>query len=84
MAEPAGTDRLADALRRWLADELAADDVEVRDLRRLSGGSSRENWAFSLHGPAGERPMLLRRDPVASVADTDRALEVGVIEALPR
>ncbi len=82
MGEPADTDRLADALRRWLADELHANDVEVRGVRRLSGGSSRENWAFSLHGPGGERPMLLRRDPVASVANTDRALEVGVIEAL--
>jgi aminoglycoside phosphotransferase (APT) family kinase protein len=82
VAEPVDTDRLADALRQWLADELDADAVEVRGLRRLSGGSSRENWAFSLYGPGGERPMLLRRDPVASVANTDRALEVGVIEAL--
>jgi aminoglycoside phosphotransferase (APT) family kinase protein len=33
--------------------------VAVEDLRRLSGGASRETWSFS----AGGRELILRRDP---------------------
>ncbi len=33
--------------------------VEINDLRRLSGGASRETWSFNALG----RPLILRRDP---------------------
>lgn len=33
--------------------------LEVRDLRRLSGGASRETWAFE----AGDLELIVRRDP---------------------
>jgi aminoglycoside phosphotransferase (APT) family kinase protein len=36
----------------------------VRDLRRLSGGASRETWAFGLERPDGRKErLILRRDP---------------------
>lgn len=45
--------RLSEALRPLLGP------VEVGGLRRLSGGASRETWAFE----AGGRDLILRRDP---------------------
>ena len=33
--------------------------VEIEDLRRLSGGASRETWSFTANG----RALILRRDP---------------------
>jgi aminoglycoside phosphotransferase (APT) family kinase protein len=75
---------LAAQLRRLLTATMG-DDIEVCDLRRLGGGSSRENWAFdALIGrhPAQRQELLLRRDPPASVADTDRVIELGLLRAL--
>ena len=37
--------------------------AEVRDLRRLSGGASRETWSFV----AGDRPLILQRDRPGAV-----------------
>ena len=53
--EPSTT---ADALARTLAPVLG-DGVVVEDLQRLSGGASRETWAFRV----GARALILRRDP---------------------
>jgi aminoglycoside phosphotransferase (APT) family kinase protein len=53
--EPATT---AEALARTLAPVLG-DGVAVDDLQRLSGGASRETWAFRV----GDRELILRRDP---------------------
>lgn len=47
------------AVRAALADRLGA---EITGLRRLSGGASRETWAFDADG----RPLILRHDPPAS------------------
>jgi len=54
---------LADRLRAVVSDALA-QDVAVSDLRRLTGGASRETWSFDAtpDGGAG-RPLILRRDP---------------------
>ena len=48
----------AEALARTLAPVLG-DGVVVDDLQRLSGGASRETWAFRV----GTRELILRRDP---------------------
>jgi aminoglycoside phosphotransferase (APT) family kinase protein len=53
--EPATT---AEALARTLAPVLG-DGVVIDDLQRLSGGASRETWAFGV----GDRDLILRRDP---------------------
>lgn len=39
-----------------------AEDVSIEGLRRLSGGASRETWAFTAVGPAtGRRDLILQR-----------------------
>ena len=46
------------ALQAVLEPVLGAP-VAIADLHRLSGGASRETWAFTANG----RPLILRRDP---------------------
>jgi aminoglycoside phosphotransferase (APT) family kinase protein len=50
----------------------------VDGLERLSGGASRETWAFR----AGERPLILRRDPPGRASDFgSMRLEAAAIRA---
>lgn len=69
----ASTPLLADVtadLTRRLSSLLAAP---VTNLRRLSGGASRETWAFDSTGRDGARQALvLRRDPPALLAGAGR------------
>jgi aminoglycoside phosphotransferase (APT) family kinase protein len=53
---------LADALGK-LARRIIGGGSTVADLRRLSGGASKETWAFTID--AGDRgvPLILRRSP---------------------
>jgi aminoglycoside phosphotransferase (APT) family kinase protein len=57
-------------------------DATVENLRRLSGGASRETWAFDA-AVAGERAgLVLRRDPApAASGQLDRSAEADVIQA---
>jgi aminoglycoside phosphotransferase (APT) family kinase protein len=57
-------------------------DATVEHLRRLSGGASRETWAFD-GTVAGERAeLVLRRDPApAAAGPLDRSAEAEVIQA---
>jgi aminoglycoside phosphotransferase (APT) family kinase protein len=53
---------LAAGLERVLADRTGTAWT-VRDLTRLSGGASRETWAFTAVAPDGaERPLVLQRE----------------------
>jgi aminoglycoside phosphotransferase (APT) family kinase protein len=78
---------VGDHLTAWLASELPAGaGVRIDDLRRSSFGLSRENWVFEAswrgeQGPVRE-PLIVRRDPVGSVLDTDRRVEFAVLRAL--
>lgn len=60
-------------------------NVEVANLWRIPGGASRETWSFdaSWHegGHCAERGFILRRDPDASLLETERGAEFGVIRA---
>ncbi len=65
-----------------LTDELAAylsrtegQAVEVRSLARIPGGASRETYRFDAVSHDKIRPLILRRDPVASLLETDREIE---------
>ena len=54
---------VADALAGALAP-LFGDDVAVEGIQRLSGGASRETWAFCAGAPGGPvQDLVLRRDP---------------------
>lgn len=73
--EPA---QLAAALHTRLGSVGLADS-EPLDLRRLSGGASRQTWSFraSLNGTV--RPLILRRDPLGEPRPTQMALEATAI-----
>ncbi len=62
-----------------------ATDVAVRDLSRISGGASRETYRFvgawTQGGQARERKLILRRDPPASLIDTERRIEFEAYRA---
>ena len=65
-----------------------ATDVAVRDLSRISGGASRETYRFvgswTQGGQARERKLILRRDPPASLIDTERRVEFAAFQAFAR
>jgi aminoglycoside phosphotransferase (APT) family kinase protein len=59
-----------------LAAALSTDSVD--DLRRLSGGASRETWAFE----ADDRPLILQRARPGGVrGDTGMATEAALLRA---
>lgn len=57
-------------------------DVTVDGLRRLSGGASRETWAFDATRDGEHLALVLRRDPApTSVGPLDRSTEADVLTA---
>lgn len=58
-----------------LASVLRADDVT--DLRRLSGGASRETWAFDADG----RPLILQRDRPGGLRSSGMGVEAALQQA---
>ena len=71
---------LAPRLAAYAASRMpGAAGVEVRDLSRISGGASRQTFRFRLAwteaGERRERRLILRRDPPASLIDTERRVE---------
>ena len=81
-------DDVATRLRRFAESQLpGVDDLQIDDLRRTSAGFSRENWVFDASWTGGDgvavhEPLIMRRDPVGSVLDTDRRQEFAVLQAL--
>jgi len=75
---------LQERLAGYLSEKLGAD-VRVSGFARKSGGASRETYLFDAAWQEGsrtiERGYVLRRDPVASVLESDRTLEFRVLEA---
>src|SRR5215211_1626187 len=58
MASPSVSQPASDALAEALVPVLGAP-IEITELRRLTGGASRETWAFTANG----EELILRRDP---------------------
>ena len=80
------THALEARLAAYIAGRLPqAADVAVTSLERISGGASRETYRFVLTwSEAGEtrtRRMILRRDPPASLIDTERRVEFEAYRA---
>jgi aminoglycoside phosphotransferase (APT) family kinase protein len=78
---------VGERLSAWLTSELPPDaDVRVKGLHRASAGMSRENWIFEaswkVDGDAVTEALIMRRDPVGSVLDTDRSVEFAILHAL--
>lgn len=56
--------------------------VTIEDLRRLSGGASRETWSFDAVSVGRARhALVLRRDPGASMGLSDRSIEFALLDA---
>ena len=81
---------MAHPLEPRLADYIAtrmpqASGVAVSHLERISGGASRETYRFRLSwtdaGTARDRRLILRRDPPASLIDTERRVEFEAYRA---
>lgn len=49
--------------------------TKVHDLSRIPGGASRETYRFDAEVDGKRRGLILRRDPVGSLIDTERKLE---------
>ena len=66
----------------------AAQDLRVSNVMRLVGGASRESFSFEASWREGGRVLehswVLRRDPVASVAFTQREREYAVLKLVER
>jgi aminoglycoside phosphotransferase (APT) family kinase protein len=81
-------DEVSTRLRRFVEAQLpGARDLRIEGLRRTSAGFSRENWVFDASwtepdGTTVAEPLIMRRDPVGSVLDTDRRQEFTVLRAL--
>lgn len=63
----------------------AASNVVVSGLSRIYGGASRETYRLQATWEEGgakvERPLILRRDPVASLIETERDIEYNAYVA---
>ncbi|MSO36702.1 MAG: phosphotransferase family protein [Acidimicrobiia bacterium] len=59
-----------------------SSDTTIANLRRLSGGASRETWSFDAIGADGApQELVLRRDPGSSIGGTDRSTEFHLLRA---
>jgi len=77
MPAPVEAGALASAVRRHLGVPVA-----IEELRRLSGGASRETWSFDAVGADGARQeLVLRRDPSDLAGQSDRGVEFALLEA---
>ena len=75
------SDALSLALAEYLAKKLEAGDLTVHDLARIPGGASRETYRFIARYGGRERRLILRRDPTASLIETERSTEYRAYEA---
>src|SRR3972149_8880812 len=78
---------LGQKLEAYLRAKLPqAEQLSVSKLWRIPGGASRETWAFDALWQEGGKQtthgFILRRDPDASVLETDRDPEVRVMDAV--
>src|ERR1700694_2987037 len=62
-----------------------AGQVCVDQLEQISGGASRQTYRFRVTYREGGRPherrLIVRRDPAASLIDTDRKIEFAAYKA---
>ena len=79
------SDDISARLATYLAARLGAGDLTIANLSRIPGGASRETYRFRAHytkdGSTLDRALILRRDPPASLIETERATEFRAYEA---
>jgi len=72
---------LSEKLQAYLRTRLGAPDLTVSGLARIPGGASRETYRFRARSGGTERGLILRRDPPASLIETERSSEYRAYEA---
>ncbi len=72
---------MEDVIAQYLKPRLDAEDLSITHLTRIPGGASRETWMFKAtwksEGERNSQEFILRKDPPASLLDTDREVEYG-------
>lgn len=84
-AQAHADEHLGRKLAGFLRPVLDRPALSVSRLERKSTGMSRENWTFvASDGPAPEArdDLILRRDPVGGMLDTDRRAEYEILVQL--
>jgi len=80
-------DGLAAALAGVVREATADPAADVAGLVRLSGGASRETWAFDVrHGDGTSQALILRRDPpgVTRMGPSGMGMEARLLRAAGR
>lgn len=72
---------MEERLARYLEAKLPAASVTVTNLSRIPGGASRETWMFDAAWDGGSQAFVLRKDPPASLLETDRETEYAFYSA---
>ncbi|MHB8382071.1 MAG: phosphotransferase family protein [Candidatus Binataceae bacterium] len=79
---------LTERLARFIREQGGFAQVEIKNLRRMAGGASREIWSFDATlekgGAKTTRGLVLRRDPGEHKIDTNRKAEFLVLRAAHR
>jgi aminoglycoside phosphotransferase (APT) family kinase protein len=74
------SDDISERLARYLTSTLG-EPVSVAGLSRIPGGASRETYRFRASYGGRERGLILRRDPPASLIETERSAEFRAYQA---
>lgn len=79
------SDQIAQQLTVYLGTKLdGVEQLSVTDVDQIAGGASRQTYRFQAHwkkdGHDFTRHLILRRDPPASLIDTERDLEFGAYQ----
>jgi len=77
---------LEEQFAAYVTEKVAgATDVAVTSLERIHGGASRQTYrlrlSYEVEGERFDRPLILRKDPPASLIDTDRETEFAAYSA---
>lgn len=86
MSHASAVDQMEAALSAFFAAQADGTAPRVAGVAKTSLGRSRENWSFDLlaDGEGSQEPLILRRDPVGGLVETDRAQEFTMLRALER
>jgi aminoglycoside phosphotransferase (APT) family kinase protein len=71
-------DDLAEALPALLG---RPPGTTVQELRRLSGGASRDTWSFDLRGPGGTEELILQRQRAGAAGTAAMETEAALLRA---
>ena len=82
-----GDQSVAERLHAFVTAQLpGVHDLRIEGLHRTSSGFSRENWEFDASWRDRDitvtEKLIMRRDPIGSVLETDRRVEFAVLNAL--